>query len=170
MPPHRDSLGYYKLLRVEPDAAAEQIQLSFEMIEELSPNQRGAPISEIEHAYSVLKNPATRQIYDRAERAPQKQRSRKLDDVRLLVACLVVLVGILGFVWYPLYGGRLRSFSAGDHLVDIKGAAFGVVVQTKELHAFPNQPSAPAYLIQTPRGELRWFPAADIQSVCRRAE
>ena len=166
---HRDSLGYYRLLRVEPEASAEQIQLSFEMIEELPPDQRGASISKIENAYNILRNPATRLIYDRSERTPLKQRSRRLDDVRLLAACLVVLVGILGFVWYPLYGGRLRSFSAGDHLVDVKGAAFGTVVQSEEIHGFPGQPSAPAYLIQTPLGELRWFPAADIQSICRRA-
>jgi len=84
---------------------------------------------------------------------------------------VVLLLGILVFVWLPLYGSRFRTFSAGDRLVDRDGAPFGVVVQMSDQHEFDPGVKAPAYLIELSTDkQLRWYPAVDIQSTCRRAD
>lgn len=171
--PHRDSKGYYRLLQVETEATREQIQLAYERLEELPPAQRGALWSEITRAYTVLISPAGRRAYDQVEtqRLRIRHRPQLLNDVRVLAVCAVLLVGILGFVWVPLYGSRLRSFSPGDALVTTHGQPFGTVVKTEERHTFPTGLSAPAYLVAVHgSGDLRWFPMNDVKASCRRAK
>ncbi len=179
MAEHADTKGYYRTLRLQPDATAEEIQLAFELLEELPDEERGAPLSDVLRAYSVLKDPAARRAYDQMQTMPSATRTRGqsrarggslFDDVRILIACGVLLVGVMGFVWYPLYGSRFRSFSTGDQLVDLKGAPFGLVVKSDEYHAFPGGVEAPAYLIEVhATGTLVWYPASDLTSTCRRA-
>ena len=174
---HRDSKGYYRLFGLQPDATEDQIQLAYEALEEMPIVERGASWSDITRAYSVLMEPGARRAYDHVETRPgtlpprvYRRRQFTLNDTRLLAACCVLLVGILGFVWYPLYGSRFRSFSAGDALVTTQGAPFGKVVQSVEAHSFPAGGSSPAYLIElNGTRELRWFPMSDIKSSCRKA-
>lgn len=174
---HSDAQGYYRALRLAPEASAQEIQLAYEMLTEISDEERGVPLSEVERAYTVLINPGARRIYDRVCRSgasftPRTSgpTRRSLDDWRVLAATTALLVAILGFVWLPLYGDRFRSFSAGDRLVNLQGAAFGVVVETADRHDFPTGISAEAILIDLADGSgLRWFPAADIRGTCRKA-
>jgi len=172
--PHRDSQGFYTLLGVEIDATENQIQLAYEALAEQAPEGRGATQAQLDRAYSVLKNADSRRAYDRIETSPPPRQRRKLivlDDVRLLAACVVILVAILAFVWAPLYGSRFRSFSTGDRLVGLKGEPFGVVIQVEESHLFPTGISSAGYLVElNSTKELRWFPAADLAGTCRRAE
>jgi len=175
MATHRDSQGFYRTLGVPIDASTEEIQRAYERMEEMPPGLRSCTMGQLSRAYSVLMDEACRRSYDQIEMAPRstgRTRKRKggfLADPRVLVAGIVLLVGILTFVWYPLYGGRLRSFSPGDRLVDLHGAAFGVVVEMDETHAFPGGISVPAYLVEMSSSkELRWFPAEDIKSSCRK--
>jgi len=172
---HRDSQGFYRVLMLNVEASEEQVQLAYEMLSEMAPEQAGATRSEIERAYSVLKNPASRATYDRLEtmpvRPPRKWSLKmiKLNDPRLLAACVVLLVAILGLVWVPLYGSRFRSFSAGDQLVDLNGHAFGTIVQSDERHTFPGGQSSEAFLVEiSSTKELRWFPAMDLKAACRK--
>jgi len=169
---HRDSQRFYKALGVQPDATPEQIQLAFEALEESTP-QAAPAWQRISRAYEVLKHPESRRLYDRVETKPEVVRRRlftfSLNDVRLLVVCGVLLVGILGFVWVPLYGSRLRSFSPGDALVTVKGDPFGTVVRSEDIHRFPGGSTSAAYLIQLGSGELRWYPMNDIKASCRQA-
>ncbi len=163
------------MLRVAPGASDEEIRLAYDLILEVPPRERGTSQAEIERAFSILGNPATRRIYDRAQAGPAHGRRRpgpsRLHDWRILATCLVLLVGILAFVWLPLFGSRFRSFSAGDRLVDVRGAEFGVVVSFEDRHAFPGGKVSPAYLVETaPTKELRWFPAPDLQGACHTAE
>jgi hypothetical protein len=175
--PHRDGKGYYRLLQVALDASEEEIQLAYERIEELPDSARGAAWSEITRAYSVLKNQASRNAYDRMETGPlhttvRRRRATRLNlnNARVLIVCGVLMVGILGFVWVPLYGSRFRTFTAGDALVTTQGAPFGTVVKSEEDHTFPTGVSSGAYLVSVHgTGELRWFPMNDIKSSCRRA-
>lgn len=170
---HSDTQGYYNALRLEPDASSEQIQLAYEMLTEVSDEERGLTMAEVERAYRILSNPISRMSYDRVQTSPQKYivAKRLLDDARILVVSVLLLVGVLAFVWYPLYGDRFRSFSAGDRLVDLAGHEFGVVVQSSSTHTFPNGAEAEAYLIEmNGTGKLRWLPADDIRSTCRKAE
>jgi len=181
MAEHADTKGYYRTLRLRPNATPEAIQLAFEHLEEVPDAERGAPMSDVLRAYTVLKDPAARRVYDQMQTRPSMVRTRTrsrsrsrsssmFDDVRILIACGVLLVGVLGFVWYPLYGSRLRSFSAGDRLVDLKGAPFGLVVKSDGSHAFPGGVHAPAYLVEVhSTGTLVWYPASDLTSTCRRA-
>jgi curved DNA-binding protein CbpA len=173
--PHRDSKGYYRVLQIACDATDDEIQLAYEWLEELPPPQRKATWSQITRAYSVLKNHDARRAYDRLETQPMRLRRRSslpsLNDARLLVACIVLFVGIVGFVWVPLYGSRFRSFSPGDALVTTQGAPFGKIVKTEDQHIFPTGTSAPAYLVALHGSdELRWYPMADIKSSCRKSE
>jgi len=170
--PHRDSQGFYRALGVQPDATPEQIQLAYEALEELTSPHSGPLWIRITRAYDVLKSPESRRLYDNVETRPQIVRRRRLfslNDVRLLVVCGVLLVGILGFVWVPLYGDRFRSFSPGDALIALKGESFGTVVRTEDPHTFPSGSVAPAYLIQLNSGELRWYPMNDVKASCRHA-
>lgn len=156
------------------DASEEQIQLAYEMMCELPPEQMGSNRSRIERAYSVLIDSKSRAAYDRRECAPlrpqRKRLSLKLDDWRILAACAVLLTAILVFVWVPLYGSRFRSFSAGDDLLDLDGHPFGTILQSDEKHLFPGGVAATAYLVELKSSkETRWFPQADLQASCRRA-
>ena len=175
MAAHRDSQGLYRILGVSIDATSEEIQRAYERLEEMPTGLRSCTMGQLSRAYSVLINEARRRSYDQIEMSRaaggrgRKKRTGFLRDPRVLVACVVLLAGIFVFVWYPLYGSRFRSFSTGDRLVDLKGASFGVVVQVDEMHAFPGGISVPAYLVElSPSRELRWFPADDIKSSCRR--
>jgi hypothetical protein len=171
--PHRDTKGYYRVLGVNPNASDDEIRLAHALLKgsEDSIAERGLENDEITRAYEYLKNPGRRQAYDMAEtgRRLSPRIALNLDNPRILVACLVLLLAIVGLVWVPLYGSRFRSFAAGDRLVDTRGAQFGVVVQSDEHHLFAGGVVAPAYLVEMPgSGQLRWFPAADIQGTCRR--
>lgn len=173
--PHRDTKGYYRSLGLQPTASDAEIRLAFVLLKgsEAVPSANEVDNDEATRAYYFLKNPVRRQNYDRAETsgfAPVNVKF-KLDDVRVLVASAVLLAGILGFVWVPLYGSRFRTFSAGDRLVNATGTEFGLVVQSEERHTFPGGTMAPAFLIELPDSkELRWFPASDIKAACRRAK
>ncbi|HET9480841.1 MAG TPA: DnaJ domain-containing protein [Candidatus Polarisedimenticolia bacterium] len=173
--PHSDSQGFYRLLGLDATATEEQIQLAYEALAEKPDQARGCTLGALSRAYSVLMDPASRRLYDRRQaRQPQRPRRRvslKLDDKRLLAACIVLLLGILVFVWVPLYGSWFRSFSAGDRLVERNGSAFGLVVKTEDSHQFPGGATAPAYLVElSTTGEMRWYPASDLQAICRRAK
>ncbi|HET6372156.1 MAG TPA: hypothetical protein VFG76_02540, partial [Candidatus Polarisedimenticolia bacterium] len=116
-------------------------------------------------------NPASRQAYDRSETLPLKRRraTSRLNDPRLLAACVTLFIGILAFVWLPLYGSRFKTFETGDRLLDRSGFSFGVIVQSEEQHTFEGGVVAPAYLVKTAAtGELRWFPMGDIQATCSK--
>lgn len=170
---HRDSKGFYRTLMLEQDASEEQIQLAYEMLCEMAASQPHISRGKVERAYSVLINKSSRAAYDRLELTPVKVKRQwiRLDDKRVLAACVVLLVAVLGLVWVPLYGSRLRSFEAGDQLVDLTGHAFGVVVESQDRHPFPGGESAPAYLVElSSNRELRWYPASDLQAACRRAK
>ncbi|HEY3176976.1 MAG TPA: DnaJ domain-containing protein [Candidatus Polarisedimenticolia bacterium] len=172
---HRDSKGYYEILGVRPTASDDEIRLAYALLKgsEDSRTEHGVENDAITRAYEFLKNPGRRQAYDRAETESKFSFSVgfKLNDPRLLAVCLALLLAILGLVWVPLYASRFRSFSAGDRLIDERGSEFGVVVQSDERHLFHGGVAAPAYLVETsPGGELRWYPAADLQGTCRRAK
>ena len=144
--PHKDSKGFYRTLMLGQDASEEQIQLAYEMLCEMSASQPHISRGQVERAYSVLINQTSRSAYDRLEPAKKQRQRVRLNDKRILAACVVLLVAILGLVWVPLYGSRLRSFEAGDQLVDLDGRSFGVVVQSEDRHPF----------------------ATDLQAACRR--
>ena len=169
--PHRDSRGFYKALLLEPDASNEQIQLAYEMLCELPQDKMGASRGEIERAYAALIVPASREAYDRLETTPPRvaKASWSLNDGRLLAACVGLLVLILVFVWIPLYGSRLRSFSPGDQITSADGRPFGTIVQTEDRHAFPGGGVATGYLVELSGSqEMRWYPANDLRATCRR--
>ena len=170
--PHPDNRGFYRILGVEPDATLEEIQIAYERLGYQDPAPEGAHRAQIQQAYRVLGSAPSRRNYDLINLGMGRDITVKsrLDDVRLLFACGALLIGILTFVWYPLYGSRLRNFSAGDRLVDLKGSAFGRVIESSERHTFPSGVSSAAFLVEIDAtGELRWFPVADIQAGCRRA-
>lgn len=180
---HSDYLGYYATLGLKTEATSHDVQLAYEMLSEKADQKRGSSRVELDRAYRILMNPASRTSYDRVSRSSRtisqpgrriqarRQSGGRLDDWRILAACLVILFGILTFVWYPLYGSRLGSFSAGDRLVDAGGAPFGTIVKSEESHEFPTGVRVEAYLIQLHGSEdLRWIPATDVKAAYHRAD
>lgn len=145
--------------------------MAYERACELPPHARSATQGQLDRAYEILINSASRRVYDRLETTPiRRKRQLTLNNPLLLAISVVILVAVLGLVWVPLYGSRFRSFSAGDRLVDVHGASFGVVVKGEEMHQFQGGVSAPAYLVEmSSTKELRWFPATDLQAHCRHA-
>lgn len=172
IPVHSDAHGYYRALRLTPEATRREIQLAYEMLTEVSDEERGATRAQVERAYAILVKPSSRKDYDRICTSTGRAVAtrRPLDDWRVLAACFVLLVGILGFVWVPLYGDRLKSFDPGDRLIDRKGAPFGVVVEIADAHPFPSGVTTAGILIDLSDGTgPRWFPASDIRAICRKA-
>ncbi len=171
-PEHRDTQGYYRVLRVKTHASPQEIQLAYEMLTEWSDIQRGATLPEIQRAYGILANPDARAAYDRVCNSPDviPKGRRPLNDWRILAGCIVLFVAIIGFVWVPLYGNRFKTFAAGDRLIDLANAPFGVVVQTAEAHEFPGGIRVEGILVDLADGDLQWFPAADIRATCRKAK
>jgi len=171
-PSHRDTQGFYRLLRVKTHASRQEIQLAYEMLTEVSDAQRGATLQDIQRAYGILANPNSRAVYDKLCTMPEvKPKKRPLDDWRILAACIVLFIAIIGFVWVPLYGNRFKSFAAGDRLVDAESKApFGVVVETAGAHEFPGGIRLEGILVDLHEGGLQWFPAADIRATCSKAK
>jgi len=172
-PEHRDTQGYYRVLRVKTHATPQEIQLAYEMLTEWSEAQRGATLAEIQRAYGILANPYSRIGYDRVCTSPDiipKGSRRPLDDWRILIGCAVLFFAIIGFVWVPLYGNRFKSFAAGDRLIDEHSQPFGVVVETAQQHEFPGGIRVEGILVDLHDGDLQWFPAADIRAACRKAK
>src|SRR4030095_9783268 len=111
---HQDTKGYYRSLGVPTTATDTEIRLAFVLLkgkgaDNANPDTGSGVVEndEAQRAYNFLKNPARRQAYDRAETTGFSTSINvkfKLNDPRLLVATILLLAGVLGFVWVPLYG------------------------------------------------------------------
>lgn len=174
---HKDTLGYYRTLRVSTDAGDDEIRLSYALLKQnFDEGSRDPRWLAAQKAYDVLRVPARRREYD-TQQSRRGGGGMKLDiklnlnSPKLLATCCGLLLAIFVLIWYPLYGARFRSFTAGDHLVDLKGQEFGTVVQVEEMHTFPTGAAGPGYLIEkSDTRQLQWIPALDVQGACRKAD
>ena len=156
-----DPKGYYRILRVSPEASHDEIRLAHAMaMQGLS----GPQLRRLEQAYGVLKNPESRAAYDKERLKKEWSFSSPLT---LLIA-VAVLVIVFMWVWLPGIRMHGKTFRAGQSLVEIRtGRQFGQVVKFESHHSFPEGVNGPGYLVKMGTGsQERWFPAIDLQATC----
>ncbi len=156
-----DTKGYYRALKVSPEASVDEIRLAYAMAKQ---NAAGPYLARLEKAYDVLKDRESRAAYD----AEGQQRTNYLRNPLTLVACIVVLVAAFALLWLPGIRLRQKTFLTGQELVTISTRApFGEVLRYKPRHEFANGARGPAYLVRlAATGAERWFPAIDLQVTC----
>ncbi len=157
-----DLKGYYRLLKIAPDASADEIRLAYAMAKTTS---EGPHLRRLEDAYEVLKNPKRRAAYDKEG---QRTTIEPLKNPVTLVIAVVVLVAVFLWLWLPDINLRRKHFRAGQTIVEIRsGRPFGEIVRYEGNHPFPGGSSGAAYLVKVgSTGSERWFPAADLQATC----
>ncbi|MCI0548625.1 MAG: hypothetical protein L0027_15240 [Candidatus Rokubacteria bacterium] len=163
MPPKRprDTRGYYRALKIAPDASPDEIRLAYAMVKTTS---EGPHLRRIEQAYQTLKDPRRRAAYD-------KEGQPRFDPLKspiTLVAAVAVLIAVFIWLWLPEINLRRKSFRPGQTLVEIRtGRTFGEVTRYEVRHSFPGGVTGPAYLVKLDGGgSERWFPARDLQTTC----
>lgn len=156
-----DTRGYYRVLKVAPDAPQNELSLAAAMAKSTA---TAAQQRRIEEAFNVLKDPRKRAAYDREGiRAFEPLKS----PVTLVVAVALLIAAFVWF-WLPEIRMRSKSFNPGQTLVETRTSrVFGEVVRYESNHAFPGGVRAPAYLVRVGTGgPERWFPAIDLQATC----
>ena len=156
-----DVRGYYKVLKVSPEAPPDEIRLAYAMSRQ---NAAGPHLARIERAFETLKDAGKRAAYDREG----LRRPNPLKSPYALPVCVAVLIIVLGVLYLPgLLRGR-RTFRDGQTLLDVRtGREFGVVVRSESAHRFPQGTVAPAYLVRPAAGgQERWYPASDLLASC----
>ncbi|MBI3450344.1 MAG: hypothetical protein HY049_15695 [Acidobacteria bacterium] len=156
-----DLKGYYRILKVSPEAPPDEIRLSYALVRQ---DANGPHLKRIEEAYETLKDPAKKAAYDREG----FERPDPLKSPVTLAATVVVFIAILAAIYGPGYLRSRKSFQPGQTLVDVaSGREFGSVVRFEDSHRFPQGSSTPAYLVRMPGAEgERWYPAYDLQASC----
>lgn len=156
-----DTKGYYRLLKVAPDAPQDELSLAAAMAKS---SASPALQKRIDEAYKVLRDPKKRAAYN-------MEGIRGFEPLRspaTLVAAVVILIGIFVWLWLPEIRKRNKSFSTGQTLVETRtNRVFGEVIRFEARHEFPGGVTAPAYLVKLgEHGSERWFPAIDLQATC----
>ena len=94
-----------------------------------------------------------------------------LPNTRMLMlgGILMFLFVIAGFVFPGFLLGDPEPFHAGDVLVHSRGqGTLGAVIRLESSHHFPNAIIGEAYLIESPAGNRRWYPAGDLERYYNR--
>jgi DnaJ-like protein len=174
----KDPRGYYKVLNVSPDASPEEIRLSYGFRKQSwRERHAGLNIGLVQEAYDTLRDTARRAEYDGATPAPNAASSTtpgwspaRIGTSGILGALLLVLVVVVGVMYRTEIRAAFTRYSAGDVLYDTgTGGRFGTVVRYEAGHRFENGAVASAYLIEEPaRAEPAWYPAHDLERICRR--
>ena len=169
---NKDVRGYYRALNVSADASAEEIRLAYEIIRQSYRERRaGISIALVTAAYDTLSDPARRKDYDQARGSGSRAAAR----VRGLGAPAVVAALAVGLVIVLLItqGANIRqaliSFEPGHVLYRRdSGSLVGTVMRRETDHRFVNGAVAHAYLVSLPHGGEEWYPARDLERLCRR--
>ncbi len=158
----QDPRGYYDILRLSPGASLEEIEQAHQALEQGWRRDRNIPRFQIQEAYRFLSDPENKSAYD-AQRGPGPKPPPKTRTM-MLGGIMVFLFVIAGFVFPGFLLGGPEQFNAGDVLVHSNGkGTLGVVIMVQLSHHFPNAMIGEAYLIESPAGEQRWYPAGDLE-------
>lgn len=157
-----DPKGHYRALKVSADAEADEIRLAYAMAKQ---NATGPYLQKIDAAYEVLKNPASREAYDK------EGLSKGLDFMKspiTLLAAIAVLAVVIFFLWLPGIQMRSKKFEAGQVLVrKASGREFGKVIRVDPSHPFGAGVTTTGYLVELADGGRQvWLPAIDLQATC----
>lgn len=156
-----DPKGYYRILRVSPEATHDEIRLAHAMAMQ---GVSGPHLRRMEQAYGILKSPKSRAAYDKE----RLRRERPFFSPRTLLIAVAVLVVVFLWLWLPGIRMHGKTFRAGQSLVEIRtGRQFGQVMKYESHHSFPEGMNGPGYLVKVGTGDQeRWFPAIDLQATC----
>ncbi len=158
----QDSLEYYAILRLAPGAGLEKVQEAYEVMEAKWRQHRDVPRFRIQEAYRCLSDPDAKAAYD-AQRGPTAGPPSKTRPLALGGVMLFLLV-VAGFIFPGFLLGGPEPFRAGDVLVHVNGRdVLGTVRRLESSHHYPNAMIGEAYLIESPTGERRWYPAGDLE-------
>jgi curved DNA-binding protein CbpA len=169
MSPRPKSINEFAaLLGVSPKASREEIALAFALKKHEGRTGGGPSEKELRDAFQALTNPEARARLGQGARAAAPMARARVSTPILLAALLGVLAGAIGLFVWPIYGHHLRSFGAGDRLVEARGGKpYGTVLDANDRHTFQNGRSGPAYRVQMAEdGSERWLPATDVKFLC----
>jgi len=157
-----DPKGFYRILKITPEASADEIRLAYAMAKQ---SAEGPYLQKLHAAYEVLKNPAAREAYDK------EGLSQSLDFMRsplTLVVAVAILAAVLYWMWLPGIRMHGKKFQAGQTLVRTSsGSEFGKVIRVDPSHRFGDSPATTAYLVELAEtGKQVWLPAIDLQATC----
>ena len=157
-----DPEGHYKILKVSPEAGADEVRLAYAMAKQ---NASGPYLQKLEAAYEALKDPKRREAYD-GEGVPEG--TPILKNPITLVVAIAILIGAIAFLWVPDIRMRSRKFEAGQTLVKMgTSRPFGKVIQVDRSHQFNAGPAMTGYLVElAENGRRVWLPAIDLQATC----
>lgn len=157
----QDLQGHYAALRLPPGAGPEEVEQAYQAREEEWRRQQDVPRFQVQAAYRFLRDPENKAAYD-ALRGPEAQPPSKRRPM-ILGGLMMFLFVIGGFVLPGFLLGVPPPFHAGDVLVHSNGKdVLGVVRRLESSHHFPNAMIGAAYLVESPNGEQRWYPAGDL--------
>ncbi len=163
----QDMRGYYAILRLSPGASLEEVEQAHQAREEEWRRDPNVPRFQIQEAYRFLSDPENKSAYD-AQRGPEAEPPSKTRTM-ILSGIMMFLFVIAGFVFPGFLLGVPESFNAGDVLVHSRDkGTLGAVLKLESSHHFPNAMIAQAYLIESPAGEQRWYPAGDLERYYHR--
>ncbi len=158
----QDMRGYYAILRLSPGVSLEEVEQAYQALEEEWRSDRDVPRFQIQEAYRFLTDPENKSAYD-AQCRPKVELPSKTRTI-MLGGVMMLLLVIGGFVFPGFLLGGPEPFDAGDVLVHPNGKeVLGVVIMLELSHHFPNAMIGEAYLIESPAGERRWYPAGDLE-------
>ena len=158
----QDLRGYYGILQLPPCASLAEVEQAYQAREEEWRSDQDVPRFQIQEAYRFLSDPENKSAYDAQCRSkvelPSKIRTIMLGGI------MMFLFVIAGFVFPGFLLGGPEPFEPGDVLVRSNGKeVLGAVIMLDLSHHFPNAMVGEAYLIESPAGERRWYPAGDLE-------
>lgn len=162
-----DLKGYYAILRLTPGAGLEQVKQAYQEMEGSWRQNKDLPRFQIQEAYRFLSDPQAKAAYDAqcGPKAGPPSKSRPM----VLSGAMLFLVVVAGFISPGFLLGGPEPFHAGDILVHSGGKGIlGTVRRLESSHHYPTAMIGEAYLIESPAGERRWYPAGDLERYYHR--
>jgi DnaJ-class molecular chaperone len=163
----QDLQQHYTALRLCPGAGLKEVDEAYQALEAEWRRDQNVPRFQIQHAYRFLSDPEKKAAYD-AQLGPKAEPSSK--NRRLILGGMLMFLFVFAGLIFPGFLlGVPQSFQAGDNLVHSGGKGIlGAVLRFEQSHHFPNAVIGEAYLIESPAGERRWYPAGDLERYYQR--
>ncbi len=170
-------MDYYQLLRVGANASRKEIDEAYQKLLKESRYDTTIDRTQVETAYRILTDIASRTHYD-ARQTMRNKRTVRLQKKRLprigiiewikqrtLPQLLITLAVVLciAIVFYAIrYGYMLQEFQAGDVLYEkISHLQFGKIIRVEENHSFGSK-SIDAYQVELNPAMRRYGAAASV--------
>jgi curved DNA-binding protein CbpA len=173
-----DGMDFYQVLRVATDASRNEIEEAYKKLVKESRYDAAINLKDVENAYKVLGNEATKKIYDSkqllASTTTQKRKKRKKRKTlftklttlsfQQLITIFVISIVVAGVFYSVRFGYMFKDFERGDRLYDNEtGKVFGVILEVQPNHLFSDV-KQDAYFIEVQVNHQKvWLPQHSVK-------